>query len=309
MNFSKVSMNGKKISICLPVFNGGKFIQKKIESLLSQTFTNFELIISDNASTDSTSEICKEFQAKDNRIQYFRQEKTIEAIMNYYYLLKKANCKYFLWTAVDDILYPEFIEKNLEILEKNEQVVCSISKMKLFGPMTEYIKSENSEIVFRSKLFKKIYKKIGYQNTYSVSGNYENRIKEYIKNLRHNQVLYGLYRTKQIKESFVKDSFLGNDAAITFNLLKYGEIHVIDEILMDVFDGGMSRSGMIHAASQMNKGKFGIVFPFWTFTKWCIKNLGKKIFLKNIGFFIRINLIAEISLFIDILRRIKHSIL
>lgn len=308
MNFNN-DLKVEKITIGLPVFNGEKFIQKKIESLLSQTFTNFKLIISDNASTDSTSRICKEFESKDNRIQYFRQKETIDPILNFYYILEKTNSEFFLWTAVDDVLHPEFLEKNLEMLEKNEKYVCSISKMRLFGPMTEYMKSENSNITFRSKLFKKIYKKIGYQNTFSVSGNYENRIKEYIKNLRHNQVLYSLYRTNQIKESFVKDSFLGNDAAITFNLLKYGEIHVIDEILMEVFDGGMSRSGMIHAASSMNKGKLGIVFPFWTFTKWCIKNLGKRIFLNNIGFFIRINLIAQISLFIDILRRIKHSIL
>ncbi len=308
MNFNN-DLKVEKITIGLPVFNGEKFIQKKIESLLSQTFTNFKLIISDNASTDSTSRICKEFESKDNRIQYFRQKETIDPILNFYYILEKTNSEFFLWTAVDDVLHLEFLEKNLEMLEKNEKYVCSISKIRLFGPMTEYMKSENSNITFRSKLFKKIYKKIGYQNTFSVSGNYENRIKEYIKNLRHNQVLYSLYRTNQIKESFVKDSFLGNDAAITFNLLKYGEIHVIDEILMEVFDGGMSRSGMIHAASSMNKGKLGIVFPFWTFTKWCIKNLGKRIFLKNVGFFIRTNLIAEASLFIDILRRIKHSIL
>ena len=63
------------VSIGLPVFNGEKYISKTIEAVLLQTLTNFELIISDNASTDSTQDICKEFEMKDNRIRYVRQKK------------------------------------------------------------------------------------------------------------------------------------------------------------------------------------------------------------------------------------------
>jgi glycosyltransferase involved in cell wall biosynthesis len=71
------------VSIGLPVYNGGKFIRKRLESILSQTYTNFELTISDNASTDSTSEICKEFEKKDDRIKYIRQKKKYASTLEF----------------------------------------------------------------------------------------------------------------------------------------------------------------------------------------------------------------------------------
>jgi len=297
--------NHEKISIGLPVFNGEKFLQKKINSLLCQTYTNFELIISDNASMDSTSEICKEFAKKDKRIRYFRQEKTIAPLLNYYFTLEKSKFNYFVWTAVDDILLPTFIEKNLDMISNNDNIASSVSKMKLYGPMTEYMESDFSNKSFFSKIHKRIYKKMGYQDTYPVSGNYENRIKEYFKNIRHNQVLYGIYRTEQIKKSFVKDSFLGNDTAITINILKYGELHVIDEVLMEVYDSGISRSGMIQALRKLFHKNIGLILPFFPFTLWCFRKLDKKKFFRHTPFFIKINCEGLLSLCIDIFRQIK----
>ena len=91
-----------KLSIGLPVYNGELFIERAIESILAQTFTDFELIISDNASTDSTQEICQNFSKKDNRIRIFKQEKNIGVHRNFYFLLSQAKGEYFAWTAVDD---------------------------------------------------------------------------------------------------------------------------------------------------------------------------------------------------------------
>ena len=64
----------KKISIGIPVYNGEQYIKDTIDSLLSQTFKNFEVIISDNASTDSTKKKCLDYVAQDNRIHYIQQE-------------------------------------------------------------------------------------------------------------------------------------------------------------------------------------------------------------------------------------------
>jgi len=69
-----------KVTIGLPVYNGEKFIRKNLDSLLSQSYPYFELIISDNASTDSTSSICKEYEKKDKRIRYIRQKKNMGAV-------------------------------------------------------------------------------------------------------------------------------------------------------------------------------------------------------------------------------------
>jgi len=117
-------MNSLKISIGLPVYNGEKFIHKRIESILSQTLHNFELIISDNASTDKTSLICKEFASKDNRIRYFIQERNMEMVWNFNFVLDKAKCDYFVWAGVDDVWLPEFLEENIKALENDKKSVC-----------------------------------------------------------------------------------------------------------------------------------------------------------------------------------------
>ena len=85
-----MSYSTPKISIGIPVYNGEKFIRKCIESVLQQTNRNFELIISDNASTDSTPEICKEFLNKDDRISFERQDKNMGGCWNFNFLLQKA---------------------------------------------------------------------------------------------------------------------------------------------------------------------------------------------------------------------------
>ncbi|MGI0023127.1 MAG: glycosyltransferase family 2 protein, partial [Nitrososphaeraceae archaeon] len=114
-----------KVSIGLFVYNGEKFIRKRLDSLLEQTFTDFELIISDNASTDFTSAICEEYAKKDKRVRYIHQEKNKGAIWNFIFVLQEAKSDYFVWAAVDDLLSPDFLEKNVKVLESNKNVVGS----------------------------------------------------------------------------------------------------------------------------------------------------------------------------------------
>ena len=107
-----MSINEKsKISIGLPVYNGDKFIRNALDSILSQTFGDFELIISDNASTDSTSVICQEYMKKDPRIRYIRQENNMGGLWNLNFVLQEASYEYFMWAAVDDYWLSTFIEK------------------------------------------------------------------------------------------------------------------------------------------------------------------------------------------------------
>ena len=120
-----------KISIGLPVYNGEYFLEKKLNSLLSQTFSDFELIISDNASTDSTSEICKKFVEKDNRIKYYRQDQNMGANWNFNFVLQKACSPYFIWVGVNDEVSKYFLEKNYKVLDAESNVVGSISKIKV----------------------------------------------------------------------------------------------------------------------------------------------------------------------------------
>lgn len=109
------TMPQPQISIGMPVYNGAKFIREAIDSLLAQTFTDFELIISDNASTDETEAICREYAAKDKRIRYIRQSQNLGALANFKFVLDEAVGEYFMWAAADDVWDKNWITALLPI--------------------------------------------------------------------------------------------------------------------------------------------------------------------------------------------------
>lgn len=90
------------ITIGMPVFNGEKYIREALDSLLAQTFTDFELIISDNASVDDTQAICEEYARRDHRIRYVRQTENQGALANFQFVLNQAQGEFFMWAAADD---------------------------------------------------------------------------------------------------------------------------------------------------------------------------------------------------------------
>ena len=294
-----------KVSIGLPIYNSEKFMSKRIENLLSQTFTDFELIISDNASTDSSVKICEEFMKKDSRIKLYVQDHNIGQFKNYNFVLEQALGEYFVWIAADDLLLPEFLEKNIHILETEKNIVTSVSKLKMFGEFTVSLKEKKNDSIL-NKIEKKIKTRVAYMDCFPVSGEYNNKVCSFFKKCRHSQVFYGLHRTDAIKKCMVTKSFIGFDTFYALSLLRYGDIHVIDDVLMEVFDGGDSRSGsMIKIAKMVNTDWYGVFFPWIPMTLQCRKHLGMNLFLKNSGFFIKLNLSGWFSLIIDIIRRLK----
>lgn len=107
------NVNGKrkpKVSIGLPVYNGANYLREALDSLLGQTFRDFELIISDNASTDATREIILEYQQRDSRIRYVQQESNIGASKNFLSVLAMAETELFMWASHDDIWAPNWLE-------------------------------------------------------------------------------------------------------------------------------------------------------------------------------------------------------
>lgn len=114
-------VNEKKrpaVSIGMPVFNGEKYIREAFDSLLSQSHTDFELIISNNASTDGTEAICLQYASKDHRIRYVRQSINIGALANFEVVLEKAEGDCFMWAAADDKWDPSWISQMLTTMKK-----------------------------------------------------------------------------------------------------------------------------------------------------------------------------------------------
>jgi glycosyltransferase involved in cell wall biosynthesis len=110
-------MASVRLSIGLPVLNGAAHLREALHSVLDQTFSDFELIISDNASTDGTEEICRDVASSDQRVRYIRQPKNLGASANFNFAMNAATGYYFKWFAHDDVLAPTYFEKCLRVLD------------------------------------------------------------------------------------------------------------------------------------------------------------------------------------------------
>lgn len=109
----------------MPVYNGARFIRATLDSLLAQTFSDFELIISDNASTDTTGEICREYAGKDRRIRYVRQPENMGAAFNWRFVAEAATGKYFKWSSSNDRCAVTLIEECLAVLRADPSIVLA----------------------------------------------------------------------------------------------------------------------------------------------------------------------------------------
>ena len=129
------------LSVGLFVYNGERFLEETLDSILSQTFTDFELIISDNASTDRTGEISEAYVRRDDRIRYYRGEKNMGAGWNVRRVYELATGKYFKWAAADDILEPNFLRRCIEVLESDPDCVVAYAKTKEIDENGTFIKN------------------------------------------------------------------------------------------------------------------------------------------------------------------------
>ena len=294
-----------KISIGIPAFNAEKTIEKIIKSILNQTIKDFEVIISDNASEDKTLEICRKYGENDRRFRIFNQGKNMGPYWNYDFVLEKAQAEYFVWFATDDEHGKTFLEKNLEELEKNKNSVASISNVEYFGKNLDRI-IENSYFQNLKNKFKyKFDKKTKFNQVFSSNGTFEKRATLYLR-MDRSTAFYSLFRTSIIKKSMITTPFGGSDLAIILNILKYGQIHVIDEILMRKNLDGYSSKGIISYLKNQNTKLLNIIFMNMPFTIWCAKNLGFKIFMKNLDWFIIINVYGAYLLLSDIIQIISN---
>lgn len=129
------------LSVGLFVYNGERFIEGALRSILNQTFTDFELIISDNASTDRTSEIAEAYARRDHRIRYYRSEKNMGAGWNARRVYELSTRKYFKWAAVDDLLEPDLLRRCVEILESDPDCVVAYARTKEVDGSATFIKN------------------------------------------------------------------------------------------------------------------------------------------------------------------------
>lgn len=113
------------VSVGMPIYNDDRYAATAIEDILNQSYSNLEILISDNCSTDNTEAICRKYASSDKRVKYVRQRTNIGGQPNFEYLLRMSSGKYFMWAASDDRWDPEYISKLVTALDENDDAVIA----------------------------------------------------------------------------------------------------------------------------------------------------------------------------------------
>ncbi len=117
-----VGANAPKVSIALPVYNGERFLDRAITTVIAQDWANIELILADNGSTDSTREICERWAQADSRVRYLRSDVNLGAALNFNRAFEASTGTYFKWIAADDEIAPSFVSSCVAVLERSPGV-------------------------------------------------------------------------------------------------------------------------------------------------------------------------------------------
>lgn len=201
----------KRLTIGMPVYNGAATINAALDSLLAQTFTDFDLIISDNGSTDGTQAICESYAARDSRVRYVRQSENLGPAMNFRFVLFEAQTPYFMWAAADDLWAPSFAARNIGALDADDSLVMSQSRV-LF-----IIDGKPSHLA---------------TGTYPLLGAARQNAAKYFRNPADNSRYYGVFRTDALKKVFPIRPFYALDWAVSASTLRFGKHNEIQDVLM-----------------------------------------------------------------------------
>jgi glycosyltransferase involved in cell wall biosynthesis len=249
-----MSYNKPRVSIGLPVYNGERFLAETLDSLLTQTFKDFEIVISDNASTDATEKICRNYAAKDKRIRYSRNEKNLGAASNYNRVFEQSAGEYFKWSAHDDLCAPDFLEKCINILDSIESVILCYSGVIYINDEGKHLQTCNNLLNLRSP------------QAHERFGLFQDLLCNQPGLFDRWTAIFGLIRSDSLRKTCLIDGYIGSDITLLANLTLLGEFYEIPENLLFIrqhTERSINRSYTDIAVwfDPNNQGK--IVFPLW----------------------------------------------
>ena len=202
----------QRLAIGLPVYNGEDYLEETLLSLQKQTFQDYTLVISDNASTDRTGEICQTYASMDPRIHYLRNEKNIGAYQNWYRVFELSSSEYFASVADDDLYAPEYMQKCIDLLDCDPSVVLCYSKTKVIDESGNILGDFTVEVD-------------------TTSPNPHDRLYNVLAIDALCIQLYGVMRSTALRSTKVYVGYYGCDRNTLFELSLLGKLQEIPEYL------------------------------------------------------------------------------
>jgi len=201
-----------KVSVAIPVFNGDNYLAEALDSVLAQTYRDFEVVISDNGSTDDTGNISRRYAAQDLRVQYFRTAVNQGDSWNFRRAVALASGQYFVFLAHDDKWTPEFLERCVAVLDTQPEVV-------LCYPKAIEIDSQGNPL----------YKKEQLLDADSLKPH--RRFRQLIRMDHNCETLFGLTRRGVLAKTSIHADFPDGDRVMLAELSLYGTYYRVPEYL------------------------------------------------------------------------------
>lgn len=202
------------VSIGLPVRNGAQFITETLDSLLAQEFTDFEVVIADNQSDDTTEDICRHYASIDDRINYIRHRANLGAAANYNYVFKHARGTYFKWTGHDDTYEPQFLQRCVEELQASREDVV------LVHAGTRFIDDQGAELG------------IDDESLESLAPRASQRLRYVLRSVYGANAIFGVMRRETLSRTRLIDPYYAADYMLLAELAMLGKIRFVPEVLM-----------------------------------------------------------------------------
>jgi glycosyltransferase involved in cell wall biosynthesis len=201
-----------RVSIGLAVRNGARYLGEAVDSLLKQSYKDFELIISDNASTDQTEQICRDYAAKDPRVRYYRSSQDVGLANNYNYLFMRARGEYFKWAAADDVHEPDYVARCLDVLEHDPAVVLAYATARFIDENGGPIDKADSGFDLRSDMARERFRYVICATSWV-------------------NAIFGLVRTKSLANTRLLPRYPGGDYPLLGELAMAGKFVEVPELL------------------------------------------------------------------------------
>jgi glycosyltransferase involved in cell wall biosynthesis len=218
---------GPRVSIGMPVYNGSAFLREALDGLLAQTFEDFELIIRDNASTDATEDICREYAARDPRVRYVRSDKNVGAAANYNHVVGLARGAYFRWAAHDDVCLPGFLQACLDRFEQPDG-----ADLVVVQPGTRFIDDAGEDLGPDE------------QDLSCRSEDPAERFAHVLRTVWSANAVFGLIRTDVLRTTSLIGTYIASDHVLLAELALRGRLVMLEEplFLRRIHDGASMRA-------------------------------------------------------------------
>jgi glycosyltransferase involved in cell wall biosynthesis len=218
-----------KLSIGIPVFNGQEFLAELLDSLLRQTFADFEIVICDNASIDRTQDICREYARRDSRVRYTCNERNLGAVPNHNRVFELSTAPFFKWAAHDDLYHHDYLEACVRLLEENPDVVLAHTG-------TAFIDGAGELLPFEQETGSFVDPKTGRRYWADVPSIADSpvaisRFWQVLTRARWGTHMYGVVRREILRQTSLLPNFAGSDRPMLAELALLGRFRCANERL------------------------------------------------------------------------------